>query len=118
MPRLVAERLTHCIREGDTVARLGGDEFVIILDSLKEPQDALLIAQKIIESLSRPFNLERRELLITTSMGIALYPNDGGNRETLLKNADTVMYRAKEQGRNHYQLCSHALKDKISDRFC
>ena len=90
----VAERLMHCIREGDTVAPLGGDEFVIMPDSLKESQDALLVAQKIIESLSSPFKLERRELFITTSMGISLYPNDGENCESLLKNTDTAMYRA------------------------
>lgn len=115
--KLVAERLIHCIREGDTVARLGGDEFVVMLDSLKEPQDAIVVGQKIIESLANPFTLENRELFITTSMGIALYPSDGQNCETLLKNADTAMYRAKEQGRNHYQLYSPALNGKASDRF-
>lgn len=115
--KLVAERLMHCIREGDTVARLGGDEFVVMLDSLKEPQDAVVVGQKIIESLANPFTLEKRELFITTSMGIALYPSDGHNCEALLKNADTAMYRAKEQGRNHYQLYSPALNGKASDRF-
>lgn len=114
--RLVAERLNHCIREGDTVARLGGDEFVIMLDSLKEPQDTVHVAKKIIESLSNPFKLERRELRITTSMGIALYPHDGEDCETLLKNADTAMYNAKNQGRNNYQPYSDHLNAQTSGR--
>jgi|SRR5579884_1106218 len=114
--KLAAERLKHCVRDGDTIARLGGDEFVLILEDLKEPQDTLPVAQKILESLSHPFLLEGRELFITTSMGIALYPHDGENCETLLKNADTAMYRAKDQGRNNYQLYSAAFNARGSDR--
>jgi diguanylate cyclase (GGDEF)-like protein len=114
--KAVAERLTRCVREGDTVARLGGDEFVLILDDLAQPGDILLVAQKILGALSSPFNLEGRELFITTSIGIALYPDDGKDYETLLKNADTAMYRAKEQGKNNYQLYSPALNAKASER--
>lgn len=114
--KAVAERLTGCIREGDTVARLGGDEFVLILDNLAKPGDTLNIAQKILTALSAPFNLDGRELYITTSIGIAVYPNDGKDYETLLKNADTAMYRAKEQGKNTYQLYSPALNAKVSER--
>lgn len=114
--KLVAERLLHCVREGDTVARLGGDEFVLILDGLHEPQDTLLVAQKTLEALSRPFKLEGQELFITTSMGIALYPNDGETCEALLKNADTAMYRSKEQGRNHYRFYSLTFKIKASNQ--
>ncbi|MBI3804670.1 MAG: EAL domain-containing protein [Nitrospirae bacterium] len=114
--KLVAERLTGCIREEDTVARLSGDEFVILLEELQARQDILLVAQKIVEALSTPFKLEGRELFITTSMGVAIYPDDGDHCETLLKNADTAMYRAKGQGRNHFQLYAPALDDQATDR--
>jgi diguanylate cyclase (GGDEF)-like protein/PAS domain S-box-containing protein len=114
--KAVAERLAQCVREGDTVARLGGDEFVLILDDLAQPGDTLLVAQKILMAFSSPFNLEGRELYITTSIGITVYPDDGKDYETLLKNADIAMYRAKEQGRNNYQLYSPALNAKVSER--
>ncbi len=112
----VSERLTACIREGDTVARLGGDEFVLILDNLAQEEDTRLIAQKILGALSSPFSVEGHEFFITTSIGIALYPNDGNTYESLIKNADTAMYRAKEKGKNNYQHYSPALNAKISER--
>lgn len=114
--KAAAARLIDSIREGDTVARLGGDEFVLILDDLAQPQDTSKVAQKILEALSEPFHLEERELFITASIGIALWPEDGENPETLLKNADTAMYRAKEMGKNNYQLYSPALNAKASER--
>jgi len=106
--KAVAERLRAGVREGDTVARLGGDEFIVILDDMAQPQDAALVAQKIIESFVPPFRVEvpeaggTQEFFFTTSIGISLYPNDGENADTLLKNADTAMYRAKERGGNSY----------------
>jgi diguanylate cyclase (GGDEF)-like protein/PAS domain S-box-containing protein len=112
----VSARLTDCVREGDTVARLGGDEFVLILDNLAQEEDTRLIAQKVLSYLSSPFNLEGREFFITTSIGIALYPDDGPDYETLLKSADTAMYRAKEKGKNNYQHYSPALNAKMSER--
>lgn len=100
----VAGRLMDCVREDDTVARLGGDEFVFLLDEISRPEDVGKIAKKILESFSEPMLLKGHELFITTSIGISLYPSDGETSEALLKNADTAMYRAKEQGRNNYQL--------------
>ncbi len=112
----VSERLVACVREGDTVARLGGDEFVLILDNLAQEEDTRLIAQKIQSNLSSPFMVEGRECFITTSIGIALYPNDGSDYETLIKNADAAMYRAKDKGKNTYQHYSPALNAKVSER--
>ena len=107
--KVVAKRLQDGVREGDTVARLGGDEFVVILDDMAQPQDAALVAQKILESFVQPFHVEvpeaggAQEFFFTTSIGISLYPSDGEDVDTLLKNADTAMYRAKERGGNSYQ---------------
>lgn len=101
--KAVAERLTGVMRTSDTVARQGGDEFIILLPEIEEIQDAVTVSEKIIETLKKPFFLEGHELFITTSIGISIFPDDGSDRETLIKNADTAMYRAKEQGRNNFQ---------------
>jgi diguanylate cyclase (GGDEF)-like protein/PAS domain S-box-containing protein len=114
--KAVAERLTASVRNGDTVARLGGDEFIIVLADIAYAEDVTKVAEKIIHSLSKPFNLEVNELFITTSIGISLYPDDGKQSETLLKNADTAMYRAKEQGRNNYQYYSSAMNVSSFER--
>ncbi len=97
-----AMRLKKCVREADTVARLGGDEFIIILSNISGPKDASGIAEHIIKRISEPFHIDSHEIFITPSIGITLYPNDGTNTETLLKNADASMYRAKESGRGKY----------------
>lgn len=112
----VAQRLTESVRSGDTVARLGGDEFTIILTDIRHAEDVAKVAEKILNSLSRPFNLEGRELFITTSIGISLYPDDGEQPDTILRNADTAMYRAKEQGRNNYQHYSPAMNASAFER--
>lgn len=112
----VAVRLKNCIREGDTVARLGGDEFIVILDAMAAPDHTYLIAEKILDALSKPFSLQEREIFITASIGIAVYPDDGENYETLVRNADIAMYRAKEEGKNNYQIYSPTLNAKISER--
>ncbi|MDO8178716.1 MAG: EAL domain-containing protein [Undibacterium sp.] len=96
----VAHRLSRCVRETDTVARLGGDEFVIILTDLPETDDVDVIAEKVLSTLSRPFEVEGHEMFVTASIGISLYPRDGDNGETLLRYADIAMYRVKEHGRN------------------
>ncbi|HHT28549.1 MAG TPA: EAL domain-containing protein [Firmicutes bacterium] len=101
--QMVAGRLLSCIREGDTVARLGGDEFTLVAQ-IAQPEDALQIAQRIHEVLKRPFPLEGHELHITTSIGISIFPHDADDADTLLKNADTALYRSKAQGRNNHQL--------------
>ena len=97
----VAERLGNCVRESDTVARMGGDEFSIILDDLTEAQQVALVARKVIDDLARPFVLNGHEAFITTSVGIAVYPSSSG--ESLVADADSAMYSAKEQGQNTYR---------------
>jgi diguanylate cyclase (GGDEF)-like protein len=114
--KAVAERLKGCVRAGDTVARLGGDEFTVILDDVAKEQDVTKIAQKILDALSKPYRIEGHELFTTTSIGISLYPHDGETAETLLKNADIAMYRAKEQGKNNFQHYSSAMNAKASER--
>ncbi len=96
----VAHRLSACVRETDTVARLGGDEFVIILTDLPQPDDVDLIAEKILSTLSRPTEVAGRDIFVTASIGVSLYPRDGDHGEILLRYADMAMYRVKEHGRN------------------
>ncbi|HEY5037526.1 MAG TPA: EAL domain-containing protein [bacterium] len=100
----VAERLLGLLNESETIARFGGDEFTLLLPQVNSIEEATQHAQKIIEVLAAPFKLNNHELHVTTSIGIAFYPDDGENSEILLKNVETAMYRAKEQGRNNYQL--------------
>jgi diguanylate cyclase (GGDEF)-like protein/PAS domain S-box-containing protein len=100
----VAERLIGSMQEGETIARFGGDEFTILLPQVNQVDEATQHAQKILEILAEPFRINDHELHLTTSMGVAFYPDDGENAEILLKNAETAMYRAKEQGRNNFQL--------------
>ena len=99
----VTQRLKNCVRDSDTVSRQGGDEFVILLAENKNTNDAALSAQKILDELKPVHNVDRNQLHISTSIGISRYPADGLDAETLLKNADTAMYYAKEKGRNNYQ---------------
>ncbi len=112
----VASRVQSCVRESDTVARLGGDEFTILLPHLPHGEDAALVAQKIIDAVRYPFQIEGREFFMTTSSGISLYPDDGFDAETLIKNADTAMYQAKEQGRDNYQLFNAFINAKALQR--
>ena len=98
----VAQRLTAALREQDTVCRLGGDEFVVLCPNT-DATGAAHVAQKLLESVSRSFQMELQDLLITFSIGIALYPTDGSTYETLSMRADTAMYRAKQAGRNTYR---------------
>lgn len=101
--REVACRLSAVVRESDFIARLGGDEFVVVLPHLATPADAAIVAGKIIASLGRPIMAEGHELHTSPSIGISLFPNDGPDGDTILKNADTAMYHAKSAGRNTYQ---------------
>jgi diguanylate cyclase (GGDEF)-like protein/PAS domain S-box-containing protein len=100
----VASRVQACVRDSDTLARLGGDEFTLLLPGLSRSDDAAPVADKILDAVRLPFHIEGREFYITTSIGISLYPEDGSDAESLIKNADTAMYQAKEQGRDNYQL--------------
>jgi diguanylate cyclase (GGDEF)-like protein len=101
--RQVAARLVECVRPGDTVGRISGDEFAVVLADLARPDDAALVAQKILDTLGRPFDFGGNEAYISASIGIAAFPEDGDDAETLLKNADIAMYRAKESSRNCYR---------------
>ena len=112
----MARRLTACVREGDTVSRMGGDEFTIIQPDIKDSANAAHLAARIIASLRLPFHAGGRELYVTSSVGIALFPNDGETAEELTKNADTAMYRAKELGRNSYQLYTDAMNAESVER--
>jgi len=99
----VAQRLRASIREDDTLARLGGDEFIILQESLASPQDPATLAGKLIAAFEPSFDVQGHPFRITLSMGISLFPNDGEDVATLIRNADAAMYRAKEKGRNDYQ---------------
>lgn len=112
----VAERVRHCVREGDTVARFGGDEFTLLIPKIDNVEDAAKIAQKIHETLKIPFSIADRELFVTASVGISVYPVDGLDPETLVRNADTAMYRAKDSGRDNYQLYAPAMNARALER--
>lgn len=112
----VADRLRKCAREDDTVARLGGDEFTILLPEISETEDAIKIAKRTIEMFKDPFMINCIDFHITPSIGIAIYPNDGLDADALLKNADTAMYRAKDQGRNNFQLFTPSMNVKAFER--
>ncbi len=114
--RAVAARLRSVLREGDTIARMGGDEFTILLGDVTAAEDAAKIAQKLLDVVAHPLQIEGHELYVTTSIGIAMFPDDGETAEALLKNADSAMYRAKEIGRNLYQLCTRAMNSRAAER--
>ncbi|MBF0568585.1 MAG: diguanylate cyclase [Nitrospirae bacterium] len=109
----IAKRLKYQIRDSDTVARLGGDEFVVILTNLSGHEDAETLALKIIVSIGKPFHFKTPYCAIGASIGISFYPTDGYEAETLLKKADVAMYRAKENGKNNYQLF-HDVHNKVN----
>ena len=99
----VAERLTTCVRIDDTVSRQGGDEFILALTDIRGPDDAAHVAQKVLDQVSKAYQLDDIEVHITPSVGISLYPEDGQDIDTLVRNADAAMYHAKDQGRNNFQ---------------
>ncbi|MBI5874357.1 MAG: EAL domain-containing protein, partial [Deltaproteobacteria bacterium] len=114
--KYAAERIKGCLRDEDTVARLSGDEFIIILTDVADLQNITKVAKKILDVISRPFELKGRELFITVSIGISIYPSDAVDIDTLIKNADIAMYRAKEQGKNNYQIYSDEMNDRAHKR--
>lgn len=101
--KAMAQRLTGCVRDGDTVARLGGDEFAIVLNDVATHDDVIRRSQKVLDAMQEPLLLDGRELFMTTSIGISVYPQDGDSSQVLLKRADVAMYNAKVGGKNNFQ---------------
>jgi len=112
----LAQRLGGCVRQDDTVARVGGDEFTLLFPGLGRGLDAVRMAQKILKSIAQPFFLDGHELDVTASVGIAIYPEDGKDAESLMSNADGAMYRAKDLGRNNYQLWTSGMNSRALER--
>jgi diguanylate cyclase (GGDEF)-like protein/PAS domain S-box-containing protein len=112
----VAWRLVDCVRAEDTVARMGGDEFTILLPDLTDRAAAATVAQKVLQAIGESVMVDGHELFVTTSIGLAIFPEDGTDAETLLKNADRAMYRAKDFGRNNYQFATPALFESAVGR--
>jgi diguanylate cyclase (GGDEF)-like protein/PAS domain S-box-containing protein len=111
-----AQRISGCLRQSDTIARWGGDEFTVLLPNIQAVEEATLIAYRILDALKLHFELEGHVLRVSSSIGIAVYPTDGIDPETLLKNADAALYRAKEGGRNSYCLYTAAINSQASER--
>ena len=113
----IADRLRRCVREDDTLARIGGDEFAIVLEGVSEIEEIALIAQKIVDIFSLPFAPSSQEIYVTPSIGITIYPMDGHDSDSLLKNADAAMYSAKEYGRNHFRFYTTDMNALAIERF-
>jgi len=112
----VVHRLLACVRSSDTVSRLGGDEFVIVLSALDQVEDAAITANKVLTALAAPHNVAEHDLDVTVSIGVSTFPYDGQDAETLIKNADTAMYNAKENGRNNYQFFEKDMNVRAVER--
>ncbi len=110
--KVVSERLTECLRIGDTVARLGDDEFAVLIEDVQSVDEVSTVIRQIRKALETPFTIGGQELVVTASIGVSLFPDDGDDAKTLLKNADIAMFRAKAQGRNSHQFYS----DEMSSR--
>jgi diguanylate cyclase (GGDEF)-like protein len=106
----VGARLTTLLRESDTVCRMGGDEFLLLLPGISEAKAAHKVAERILEAIREPFDLNGRGVRVTTSLGIAIYLDDGEDGDTLVENADVAMYHAKERGRDNYQWYSTSMR--------
>jgi len=111
-----AKRLASCLRDVDTLARQGGDEFVVVLQGIRHAQDAARVAGKMIDALDQPFDLNGQQAHIGASAGITIYPDDGGDSQSLYRNADLAMYRAKSAGRNNFQFYEPSMTEKAIRR--
>lgn len=113
---IMSQRLSACVREVDTVVRIGGDEFVILISNIDSIHDIMSSMKRILESVSEPCEIHGLNYLVTCSIGISLYPDDGADPTVLLKNADSAMYEAKKAGRNNYQVYTQALNEALAER--
>jgi diguanylate cyclase (GGDEF)-like protein len=114
--RAMGRRVHEAVREGDTLARLGGDEFTLLLPGIHQAAESARIAQKLLEAVRVPFHIQGREVFVTTSIGVSVYPEDGQDAEALIRSADIAMYRAKEQGRDQFQLYAPAMNAQAVER--
>lgn len=112
----LSERLNKSVRDGDTIARFGGDEFAILLDDIDSDSHISSLAEKLLDTMAKPFKINKQELFVTASIGVSIFPNDGEDSDTLLRNADVAMYRAKDLGKNNYQFYSDDLSARIFER--
>ncbi len=112
----MSRRLSSCVREGDTVSRLGGDEFVLLLNGLGDVDAVASLMERLLDEITLPWITQSGQFDVTSSIGIALYPDDGGDAQTLLKHADSAMYRAKELGRNNFQFFTEELNAMMTER--
>lgn len=112
----MAERLLHCVRDSDTVVRLGGDEFVLLLSSLQKVEDISQSMQRVLAAVAEPCVIEGREFIVSCSIGIGIFPDDGQDANTLLRHADSAMFKAKQSGRNNFQFYTSELNKVLTDR--
>jgi diguanylate cyclase (GGDEF)-like protein/PAS domain S-box-containing protein len=112
----IAKRLVECVRGSDTVSRQGGDEFVVLLSEVELAEDAAITARRMLQAVAQPHSIDQHDLHVTTSIGVSVYPDDGLDAETLIKNADTAMYQAKENGRQSLQFFKPAMNARAVER--
>jgi diguanylate cyclase (GGDEF)-like protein len=114
--RVVAERIRRAVREADILFRMGGDEFTVLLEDVRGPEEAAMVASRMLEAIAEPMQLQHHEISVSASIGIALYPRDDTLGERLLKSADTAMYRAKELGRNRYAFFAKEMNERVESQ--
>src|SRR5687768_10068655 len=114
--RVAAERIRRAVREADMLFRMGGDEFTVLLEDVRGPEEAAMVASRVLEAIAEPLQLQHHEISVSASIGIALYPRDDTVGERLLKSADTAMYKAKELGRNRYAFFAREMNERVESQ--